>query len=316
MANERLKADFCILLLALVWGSSFAVVKRSLESVDPLPFLAFRFTIAAILSMPYLLSRKRSGSRADFPRGGASLISAGGLAAAFLFAGFAFQTVGLSLTTASRSGFITGLSVVLVPVILFAFYRHRPGKRTILAVVVSTIGLALLTQPGGGWNRGDLWTLGCALGFAAHIVALEAFAHRFHPFDLYFVQVVGVALASWTVVLILGRPLGGFSAWAWFGVTYMGIAATAVAFFLQTWAQARTTATRTAIVLAMEPVFAAGLARLLLNELLSEVAMAGGLLIVAAIFLSVRKTDGGSEALTDPRRRPGGKRPHHPERSA
>jgi drug/metabolite transporter (DMT)-like permease len=283
--RAALRADLALLLLALIWGSSFAVVKKTLELVDPFVFLAARFTCAVAISAPLVLLRERERRRERASTG--SVWRAGLLAGAFLFAGFSTQTLGLRSTTASNSAFITGLSVVLVPLFQTLGGRRRSGAGTWFAAVLAAAGLALLTQPGSGWNRGDLWTLGCAVAFAAHILTLEAFAPRGGVLRLYFLQILVVATGSWIFVLAGSAPMSIPSPGAWASVLYMGLAATALAFVIQTWAQTRTTAARTALLLTLEPVFAASIAAVALQEILGAWGILGGALILAAILVSV-----------------------------
>jgi|YNPNPStandDraft_1061719.scaffolds.fasta_scaffold03529_5 drug/metabolite transporter (DMT)-like permease len=271
--RRQLGADALLLLVTLIWGSTFVMVKGAVSAYPVFPFLAIRFGLATLALV--LVSGRRL--RALGWRGW----GAGALIGLFLLAGYAFQTLGLRHTSASKAGFITGLSVVLVPILSTVLLRRRPAPGAVIGVCMATIGLALLTL-----NRnleialGDLLVLACALSFALHIVAVSAFAPRWDPWALTTVQVATVALGS----SVIG--LGGAEGWpaprgdTWFAAAFTGILATALAFTIQTAMQRFTTPTHTALIFAAEPLFAALFGVLLAGDLLTPAMIAGGILIV------------------------------------
>ena len=279
--TRRLQADLALIGNTLVWGTTFVVVKQAIQGVSPLLFLALRFSLAtAALCLLY-----RKTLREEWRRPGA--IRAGLIAGSFLFCGFAFQTFGLRLTSPAKSGFITGLSIPAVPLVAALVYRTRPRLAEVAGVICATAGLALLTLQGEalGIRRGDLLTLLCALSFAAHIVILGHYGGTVAFEMLAVMQVATAALMSvasfWWFEPPFIEPRAGVAA----AVVFTGLVATAVAFTVQAWAQQYTTATRTALIYALEPVFAWITSFIVIGESLSARAALGALLILAGILL-------------------------------
>jgi drug/metabolite transporter (DMT)-like permease len=194
-------------------------------------------------------------------------------------------------STPARAAFITGLNVVLVPLFAAALTARRPGRAALVGVAVSFAGMALLSAPltadewsGGSW-RGDALVLGCALAFALHIVGVGHFAGRHDLAAITSVQLVAAAALAALVGGATGaRPPADPASWPAIG--YLGLAATALVFLLQNWAQIHTSPTHTALIFALEPVFAALFSWLFYGEALTERAAAGGLLIVAGMVVS------------------------------
>lgn len=280
---RQLWADLALLLVALIWGSTFVMVKEATAAYPVFPFLALRFGLATVGLL--LIGGKRL--RTLGWRG----VGAGALIGLFLFGGYAFQTLGLRYTSASKAGFITGLSVAIVPLLSAAILRQRPRPQAAVGVCLAVTGLALLSlNEALHFDRGDLLVLACALSFALHIVAVSAFAPRADPIALTIVQVA-------TVALLCGAVGGGISlfspgAWplpnttTWFAAIFTGILATAVAFAVQTAMQRFTTPTHTALIFAAEPVFAAVFGVLLAGDVLTIRGMVGGLLIILGTITS------------------------------
>lgn len=276
--SRRLRADFALVFNTLVWGSTFVVVKRTIEGVSPLLFLAMRFAIATF-ALALLFPRAWRGGKAG--------LRAGALAGCFLFCGYAFQTFGLRLTSPAKSAFITGLSVPLVPLVAALVYRIRPRFIEIAGVGCATIGLGLLTLPGAtlSISRGDLLTLCCALAYAAHIVTVGHYSGVV-PFETLAVMQVGIsALLSagsfWWFEPPFVRWSGGMIA----ATVFAGLMATAAAFTIQAWAQQYTTSTRTALIYTLEPVFAWITSFIVIGEKLSTRMVCGAVLILAGILL-------------------------------
>jgi drug/metabolite transporter (DMT)-like permease len=269
--------------VTVIWGSTFVVVKVAVETVDPLAFVASRFGVGALALA--LLFHRRLG------RATPGLWRAGAVLGAALFAGFAFQTFGLRESTPARAGFITGLSVVLVPLLVAALLRRRPGRSTLVGVGLCFLGMALLSAPlsadewaVGSW-RGDALVLLCALAFALHIVGVGHYAGRHDAAAITVAQLAVVAgLAGLLGVLTgAGPPVAPTS---WPAIAYMGVIATAVVFLLQNWAQIHTSPTHTALIFALEPVFAALFSWLFYGEALTPRMSGGGLLIVVGIVVA------------------------------
>jgi len=280
----RLKADLALAGVVLIWGTSFVIVKAALADASPLAFLLLRFLVAslAMLALSW---------RFLFPLD-AGTFRAGAVIGFFLFAGFAFQTIGLQHTTPTKSAFITALSVPLVPLLLVFVLRHRLRWESLAGIAAATVGMYFLTVPPGELDiaRGDLLTLACALAFAGHIVAIGRYAPRYGHSHLALWQIL-VALALFALI----APVAGAAGldalevrWTGrlllaLGVT--GVLATALAFSVQTWAQQFTLPTHTAILFSLEPVFAALTSFLVLQERLGWRGLLGAALILFGVLL-------------------------------
>jgi drug/metabolite transporter (DMT)-like permease len=212
----------------------------------------------------------------------------GALLGVFLFAGYAFQTVGLQYTEASTAGFITGMFVVFTPVLSAVLLRRPPGGATVLGVGLATLGLALLSLDAGlAPAAGDLLVLACALSFAAHIVGLGAWSQSHEPLPLTTVQLGTAALLHSGVALVaeVGSASYQVDGYVLFAILLTGLLASAGAFWVQTAAQQVVSPTRTAIVLTLEPVFAGAFGFALLGERLPARGWVGCGLILAAMLL-------------------------------
>lgn len=272
-------ADAALLVVALIWGSTFVMVKQAIEAYPVFPFLAIRFGIgAASLAVLCLVFRA-------WPTW--HTVRAGAILGLLLFGGYALQTIGLQWTSASKAGFITGLSVVMVPIMAALLMRAAPGRAAHIGVLLATFGLALLTlQNSLGVNVGDLVVLGCAVCFALHVVGVSVFAPRSHPLPLALIQVIVVAVLSTLVSSLSAEPWPAPSQETWLATAFTGILATAAAIGIQTAAQRHTTPTHTALILTAEPAFAALFGVLLAGETLTPRATAGGVFILAGMLAS------------------------------
>lgn len=270
------RADGLLLAITALWGCTFVTVKDALGAADPLTFLTLRFVVGAVVAAAVVRGGLRD--RAAW-RGGLVL---GGL----LFVGFLFQTWGLASTTPSRSAFLTGLSVVLVPLVSVVLGQRRPGPATLLGAALAAGGLLVLTGSGSGEVRlGDVLTLGCTVAYAFHIALTERYAQTTRATAL-----VAAQLAVTAALCLLALPFGPrrleSTPALWFGVAVTGVLASFVAISIQTWAQARTSAVRAGVIFALEPVFAAALSAALGRESLGRAELAGGALIVAGVVVS------------------------------
>lgn len=286
------QADLLLLFVTAVWGATFPLVKNATDlsggGVPTYWFLAARFTLAALL-LGFLFRRRL----AALPR---STWAAGALIGLFLFGGYAFQTFGLAHTTSAKAGFITGLSVVLVPVLSVFWLRRRPQPGAWLGVLTATVGLAVLSLNADLVpTYGDLLVFLCAVGFALHITAVGRYSGPHDPIALTVIQVGAAALFSWVMHLAETGTFGpGVSQVDWWSGPAMvvtawiicGVLATAVAFLLQNLLQPYTTPTHTALIFAAEPVWAALFSYLLLGELLTLRGYIGAALILAGMLLA------------------------------
>lgn len=286
VAAPRWRADAALVLAAFFFGTTFIVVQDAVERIDPLSFLSVRFLIgAAVLGLVVhrRAAPRTTGGAAGSP-GTPDELRDGVLAGVLLLAGYVLQTVGLQYTTAATSAFITYMLVVFVPLISFATTRHAPHPLTLVGVVLAVAGLVLLT--GGtdtGFGRGEVLTLGCAVAFAAHLVFLGGVAPRHDPVRLTTVQLATVGGACLVPTVVQGGF--GLDGRALAAAAFTGVFATAVAFLAMVWAQRVVSPSRAAIILLLEPVFAALLSAVV-DEPLTATVVAGGALILIAVLLS------------------------------
>ncbi len=274
-------AELALLLLTIFWGSTFLITKRLLAASSPGIFLSLRFALAALtLGLVWWLTQARP--RAGLVRDGVRL----GLA---LTGGFILQTIGLRYTSPARSGFLTGLTVLFVPLVAHFGLGKPVHRATWAGAALAIVGMAVMTRPFDGsvsaaMRLGDALTVGCAIAFAAHIVWTSEWALRHPVAPFLFVQVCVAAVASLGVVAFetprVGSPVQLAAV-----VGYTGVVMTAGAIFLQTWAQRHTTAVRAALIFSLEPVFAALFAWLAGGDHIVAAEWVGGAVIIAGVLL-------------------------------
>ena len=275
--SQRTKAELLLVVTTFIWGSSFVIVKGALADASPFPYLAVRFILAGLL-MFGVMARERLPRETLLP----SL-----LLGILLFTGFAFQTLGLVSTTPSKSAFITGFSVILVPLIsLFHGYRMRPANAA--GAGLGLLGLYFLVMPSGigAVNRGDLLTLFGAMAFAVHIVLVGTYTRRFSFLHLAPAQILVVAILG-SVAVPFSRPCTlHWTARLVFAIAVTAVFATAFCFGTQVWAQQYTPPAHTALIFALEPVFAALTSRVVTKEHLGGKVLVGSALILAGMVIS------------------------------
>ena len=275
-------ADLALLVLTLFWGTTFHFVKGALAVASPGVFLATRFAVAAAVLGAVALWRRDSPGR--------GLARDGFLLGLSMWAGFALQTVGLRHTTPARSGFLTGLAVLVVP-FLARFVQGRSVKvASWVGVALAVVGLFLLTRPfhGGDLSAsvrlGDALTAGCAVAFALQIVWTSEFAPRHPLVSLTLVQVLVTFLGALVMIPFEGPFLRADGVGIFAGtVAFTGVLMTALAFFVQNWGQRHTTAVRAALIFSLEPVAAALFSHWYGGEPLGPWDWGGGGLIVLGV---------------------------------
>lgn len=279
MGQKRITADISLLILALIWGSTFVMVKGALAQVGVFTFLTLRFVIALVILGGLSPGRWLNLSRRT--------LLAGGMIGLFLLGGYSFQSFGLVLTSASKAGFITGLYVVIVPFLSTLLLRRPPERQAVAGVILATPGLFLLSvQQDFSLAPGDLLVVASTIFWALQVVALGRYSPEMDTRDLATLQVGVVALASAPLAWILEKPAGGFGGEVWFAVLFTGVLATALGLLMQTAAQRITSPTHTAIILAAEPVFAALFGYLLAGDRLGMREIFGCLLILLGMVVA------------------------------
>ncbi|HYZ88397.1 MAG TPA: DMT family transporter [Myxococcales bacterium] len=278
-------ADLALAAVMAIWGSTFAMVRTLVGGTDapvsPILLVAVRMAVASTLLFVWLAARRQL-------RFGPALWRDGLICAALLGGGFLLQIEGQHRTTASRSGFLTGLVVVFVPLIELMLFRKRPSIAAAAGIALAFTGMVLLSRGGAAGNAqlvGDVLTVGCAVVFAGHISALGRVAPRHPVLPLLFVQLVGTGAMAALVGPLVERQHFAADPRAFAAVAYLAVLATLLTFGIQTWAQQRLSAIRIALISALEPVFAAAWAAVLIGERLTRFELVGGALIVLGVVV-------------------------------
>jgi len=271
-------ALLALILVTAICGVTFVQVKDAVEIYPLFAFLAVRFAIASAVLAPFAVRRMQSIDR----RGLVAGTGLGGL----LALGYALQTAGLARTTVSSTGFITGLCVVLTPVTAYVLFRDRIPGPAWIGVALATLGLAMLTGVDAGSAVGDALVLGGAAAYALQIVLMERYAPHYDAVAFTLTEMVAAFLGFTAIALARGELSVPHGWTVWGALLVTGIFASALAFVIQTWAQKRTSATRTALAFSAEPVFAAFFGYLLAGDRLGAIGWSGCVLILAGIVIS------------------------------
>src|SRR3989304_5662850 len=273
------KAELILVLITLIWGTTFVLVKSSLQYSSTFLFLTLRFFLAALVLRIWFYQDLRDIPPATWIAG----IAIG----LFLSAGNFFQTAGLKITTASKSAFFTSTVVVYVPMISVFLAKEKLRLSSIISVMVVTIGLFLLTSPQGeGFNLGDFLTIFCAIVFAFQLVFVNMFSKKFDVKQLVYVELFTNFILSIPLVFVFVdfhlEPHWKFIT----SVVYLAVIATSLVFFLQMRYQKDTTATKAAIIYCLEPIFASGIAYLAIRERFTTIGLIGAGVVIGGILMS------------------------------
>lgn len=287
--KKTIKADVSLLLVALIWGATFVVVQNAVAILPPFTFNAIRFGIAALFLFGWIWLFARQ----QFKQLDRKLLLSGAVMGIWLCMAYALQTFGLLYTSSSKAGFITGLSVVLVPLFAFLILKQTPKPNAVTGALLATSGLYLLTLGDSfSVNQGDILVFFCAISFAMHIIVTSKYTVAYPTLLLTAVQITVVSGLS---------AIGAFFTEPWrmsfdrtvighsdvlFALIITSVFATALAFLAQTRFQKDTTPARVALIFAMEPVFAALTAFIWVGERLSSKALLGCLLIFVGMILA------------------------------
>jgi drug/metabolite transporter (DMT)-like permease len=264
-----------LIAVTAVWGVTFVQVKDAVAIYPLLPFLALRFAIASLALAP---------GAGRVWRLGRSGLAAAGLAGGLLAVGYVLQTFGLQRTSVSSAGFVTGMYVVLTPLIALVLFRLRVGGAAWAGVALATGGLAMLAGVHGGSAGGDLLVLAAAAVYSLQIVLMERYAPLYDPVAFTLVEMVVAFVGLSLAAIPTAAVPHGWTVWGALLVT--GIFASALGFLVQTWAQRKTSATRTALVFTLEPVWAALFGYTLAGDRLGALGWGGCAVIMAGIVLA------------------------------
>lgn len=273
-------APWALLSVSAAWGLSFVVMKDAIQRQSVNNFLFTRFSLAVIVM---ILIRPQTIKLFN-----KDLLQRGGLAGIFLGLGYIAQTLGLEKTGAAITGFITGLYVVLTPLIASFVLKEKITKFTWFCIAVATFGLGLLSIRGFSIGIGEMFVLASAVLFAAHIIALSKWSSGRDVYAMTVIQLTMCAILAGLASAIQGYSLPPDTG-VWSVVIFTAVFATAVAFIVQTWSQAHMSATKVAVILTMEVVFAAIFAIVLGGERLTLQTTFGGILVIVAMYLIVLK---------------------------
>ena len=284
--SREFSAVLSLLGISAIWGLTFPMVKAALSDVTPCAFLSMRFLTALIVS--FMLFRK------DLLSASMSSVKHGVLAGVSLAVAYILQTVGLKYTTASKSGFITGLYVAFTPPLSKILLKSRISRLSLLAVFLAFAGLSMLSEVDPTtltMNYGDFLTLLCAIAYAVNVVSVGKYSKTSRPTILSTVQIAVVFAAS-TLAWLFMEPIRlPTSASAWFAVLFTAVFATSLALLAQNYAQRYVDPTRTALIFIAEPIFAALFSYLFLGETLTTNGLLGAALITFGILISTISRD-------------------------
>jgi drug/metabolite transporter (DMT)-like permease len=284
--NARLRAfypELALVVASFLYGATFTIVQDALDDLTATGFILVRFAIGGVVLVPLALRRGWRGPAArptDSPR----VLAACGVAVGFTaFVAYVCQNVGLQHTTTSNSAFITGLFAVFTPLIVAVVYRRLPDRFVYVSVALAVLGLFLLTGAQPSLGFGDAITLVTAVFFGIWFVQTGAWANRFDVLALTCVELL--AIAAFSVPLVLLDGLGSFTTQAVFAVVFTGLGCSAFAFSLQVWAQRRVEPARASIINLLEPVVA-GFVGYAVGERLGWGGYLGAVIILAGILVA------------------------------
>ena len=291
---KKYTGEIALLFNTIIWGGTFALIKNAFTDISPLLFLGLRFSIAALIFLPFVYASLKKTNK--------QTLIAGSVLGFFYFTGFASQTLGLNLTTATKSGFITGTFVVFIPILQLIIEKRKPKWFNILSVFLVLIGLIMLSskgenaidfmkQLGSDFNLGDLLTLLCALLFAFQVVYVDVFTKKYEYLPMVFVQLLITGIGGFILSFIfsistLETVKFTFNTTVVTAVLYTAIFASIIATVIQLKFQKFVSPTKAGIIFSIEPIFAAVFAYFLLSEKISNFGLIGCVLIFIGLIVS------------------------------
>jgi len=282
--NKTIISELSLLMVAFIWGAAFIVVKNSLEYISPLWLMAARFFVAAVIISIVFFKKLRFINR--------SSLIAGTISGIFIYLAFAFQTIGIKYTTASKNALLTSAYVVLVPFIFWIMIKTRPKATQIAAAFLCFAGIAMLMYDGsfGNVNLGDILTLICGLLFAVQISLLGIYSKKHDTIVLTIVQMVVCAVISLAVALIFDDIPKHMNVQTLGSIVYLGALSTCVAYLVQTVAQKYTTPSHASLIMSLECVIGCILSVFIFKDKFTPLMWAGSALTFGAVILSQRSS--------------------------
>lgn len=286
-ANDRLKAEMTLLGVVILWGYTFPVIKNVLEAIPPFTFLTYRFFLAFFIIFLIFRNRLRE-IRID-------TVQKGFMAGFWLFLGYFGQTVGTQFTTATKTAFITGISVVLVPIFSFFLIKEKIKINSLIGVILAMAGLFMMNSNGSFYsvNVGDLLVFLGSIGFALYIIAVHIYTKEHDHVQLVFIQLVSVFLMSFIMTVLFEKESFHFSysSSVYWAIIITGVFATSFALYLQNRFQRFTDPTKIAIIFSTEPVFGAIFSHLILKETIGLFGIIGGITIFIGMIIAQFEKD-------------------------
>ena len=277
--KQQYKAEFYLLMTTVIWGGTFAVTKSGLDDASPLLFLGIRCSVATVLFTAMFFNRIKKNIR--------GALKPGLLLGMMMFLGLGLQNVGLQYTTASRSGFLTFIYALFVPFLQVYFMKKRPQTGSIIGLIIVMGGLFLLTDPGkGGVRLGDILTLGCAIVYAFYIIFLDTKTRDNDVITLTVMQFGVAGVLSLLVSPLVETPFVKVTSNFLWAIAYLALLGTMLSTYVMTRYQKDTTPMRAVLIYAMEPIMAAVLAAMILNETFTRLEWVGAGLILSGVVLS------------------------------
>jgi drug/metabolite transporter (DMT)-like permease len=291
MTRMRL-AVIALLFVGFSWGAAFVLMKDAIQQQPYMDFLATRFTVAALamlLLRPMVATRFQKG---DLPLGA--------LVGTVLALGYITQTIGLELTTAAISGFLTGLYVVLTPLLAWLVMKQKISWRIATGALIAALGLGILSGAAQSveFQIGQLWLIACAVLYAIHILLLGKFGKGRDSYRFAMIQIGAVAIITWALALVDGYQAPPNLS-VWIAILFTALLSTVFAFWVQTWAQTILDASRVALLITSEVVFTALIAVGVGQEPLTITMVIGGSLMLAAMILVEWPTKSKTEVFQE-----------------
>lgn len=278
--NRGLLGRLAILATALIWGTSFVILKTTLDSVGTLWVLAIRFSVSALLLG---LAANKKISRMD-----RRVLKGSAMMGLCLAAAYIVQTYGLMYTTPGKNAFLTATYCVLVPFMAWGIYKRKPSPANIVAALlcISGIGFVSLSNLGGGVNKGDMLTLLCGIFYGLQIIMMEQYADKCDALSISAVQFAAAAAICWVGALIFEAPPVNVPVSAWLSIAYLSVVCTALCFFLQAWGMKYTPSSTTAVIMTLESVFGTLISIVFYHEPMTIKLVLGFALIFVSVLIS------------------------------